>query len=155
MPHLTVQSPVGSLSLVEEDGHLTRLDWRPAEGSEETPLLVEARKQLAAYFAGKLKRFDLPLALNGTRHQQQVWLAMQGIPYGQTRSYSEVAHEIGSGPRAVGTACGRNRIAIIVPCHRILGTSNNGIGGYSGGEGLTTKRFLLQLEHAAPLFAAA
>jgi methylated-DNA-[protein]-cysteine S-methyltransferase len=153
MPHLTVQSPVGPLSLVEEKEHLTQLDWRPAEGSQETPLLVEARRQLAAYFAGKLKRFDLPLALRGTAHQQQVWQAIQRIPYGQTRTYGEVAHEVGSGPRPVGTACGRNRIAIIVPCHRVLGASNNGMGGY-GDQGLVTKRFLLTLERM-PRFAAA
>jgi methylated-DNA-[protein]-cysteine S-methyltransferase len=111
MPHLTVASPVGPLSLVEEDGTLTQLDWRPAEGGTETPLLREARNQLAAYFAGKLTRFDLPLALAGTPHQRAVWAAMQRIPYGQTRSYGEIAHEVGSGPRAVGTACGRNPVA--------------------------------------------
>ena len=154
MPHLTVASPVGPLSLVEEDGALTQLDWRPAEGGTETPLLSEARNQLAAYFAGRLKRFDLPLALAGTPHQRAVWAAMQRIPYGQTRSYGEIAHEVGSGPRAVGTACARNPIAIIVPCHRILGTSNNGLGGYSGGEGLATKRFLLRLEQARLAAAA-
>ena len=154
MPHLTVASPVGPLSLVEEDGALTQLDWRPAEGGTETPLLSEARNQLAAYFAGRLKRFDLPLALAGTPHQRAVWAAMKRIPYGQTRSYGEIAHEVGSGPRAVGTACGRNPIAIIVPCHRILGTSNHGLGGYSGGEGLATKRFLLTLEQKALARAA-
>jgi methylated-DNA-[protein]-cysteine S-methyltransferase len=147
MPHLTVQSPVGPLSLVEEDGRLTRLDWRAAEGGKETPLLVEARAQLSAYFAGKLRRFDLPLGLAGSPHQQQVWQAMQRIPFGQTRSYGEVASELGSGPRAVGTACGRNPIAIVVPCHRILGSGRT-IGGYSGGAGLATKRFLLALEGA-------
>jgi methylated-DNA-[protein]-cysteine S-methyltransferase len=154
MPHLTVPSPVGPLSLVEEDGALTQLDWRAAEWSTETPVLSEARHQLAAYFAGKLTRFDLPLALAGTPHQRAVWAAMQRIPYGQTRSYGEIAHEVGSGPRAVGTACARNPIAIIVPCHRILGTSNNGLGGYSGGEGLATKRFLLRLEQARLAAAA-
>src|SRR5437879_367434 len=120
MPHLTVDSPVGPLSVVEDEACLVRLDWRRAEGGEETPLLVEARAQLAAYFAGKLKRFDLPLHLAGSLHHRNVWQAMQAIPYGQTRSYGEIAHEIGSGPRAVGMACGANPIAIIVPCHRIL-----------------------------------
>jgi methylated-DNA-[protein]-cysteine S-methyltransferase len=147
MPHLTVPSPVGPLSLVEEDGCLTKLDWRAAEGGEETKLLVEARAQLAAYFAGRLRQFDLPLALGGSRHQQQVWQAMQRIPYGETRSYGEVASELGSAPRAIGGACGRNPVAIIVPCHRIL-ASGRAIGGYSGGAGLATKRSLLALEGA-------
>jgi methylated-DNA-[protein]-cysteine S-methyltransferase len=153
MPHLSVDSPVGPLSLVEHDGRLARLDWQMTDGSQETALLREARAQLAAYFAGKLKRFDLPLALGGSPHQERVWQAMQRIPFGQTRSYGEIASEIGSAPRAVGGACGKNPVAIIVPCHRILG-SGRGIGGYSGGAGLSTKRFLLSLE-GAPLRTAA
>ena len=147
MPHLTVPSPVGPLSLVEDNGCLIRLDWRAAAGGEETPLLVEARAQLAAYFAGKLRTFDLPLALAGSRHQQQVWQAMQRIPYGQTRSYGEVASELGSAPRAVGGACGRNPLPILIPCHRVVASAGK-LGGYSGGEGAETKRRLLQLEHA-------
>jgi methylated-DNA-[protein]-cysteine S-methyltransferase len=148
MPLLTIPSPVGPLTLTEERGRLARLDWRASNEGEETPLLIETRAQLAAYFAGRLRRFDVPLALGGTPHQQRVWDAMQRIPFGQTRSYGEIASEIDSAPRAVGGACGRNPVAIIVPCHRILG-GGKGIGGYSGGEGIATKRFLLTIEGAS------
>jgi methylated-DNA-[protein]-cysteine S-methyltransferase len=159
MPEITVPSPLGPLTLAEADGAITRLDWRAARRNQETPLLREARRQLLAYFAGKLRAFDLPLALAGSPFQQRVWRAMQRIPYGETRSYGELAHETDSGPRAVGTACGSNPIAIIVPCHRVLAAGRR-IGGYSGGAGIETKRRLLELEQAPtaalrelPLFA--
>jgi methylated-DNA-[protein]-cysteine S-methyltransferase len=147
MPVLTVPTPVGRLSLIEQNGRLTQLGWSGTDAVDETPLLVEARRQLAAYFAGRLRKFDLPLELDGSPFCRSVWQAMQRIPYGETRSYGEIAHETSSAPRAVGGACAKNPIAIIVPCHRILG-SGRGIGGYSGGEGLATKQFLLSLEHA-------
>jgi methylated-DNA-[protein]-cysteine S-methyltransferase len=148
MSEIAVQSPLGPLTLAEAEGCITRLDWRTAVRAEETPLLREARRQLAAYFAGKLRMFDLPLALHGSPFQQSVWRAMQRIPYGTTRSYGELAHETDSAPRAVGGACGRNPIAIIVPCHRVLAAGQR-IGGYSGGKGIATKRRLLELEGAA------
>ena len=161
MPEITVQSPLGPLTLAEADGCLARLDWRAARRNDETPLLREARRQLQAYFAGKLRAFDLPLALAGSPFQLRVWQAMQRIPYGETRSYGELAHETDSGPRAVGYACGSNPIAVIVPCHRVLAAGKR-IGGYSGGEGIATKRRLLELEKAPtaarrelPLFADA
>ncbi len=151
MPEITVQSPLGPLTLAEAEGCITRLDWRAAVRSEETPLLREARRQLAAYFAGTLRSFDLPLTLHGSPFQQSVWRAMH---------YGELAHETDSAPRAVGGACGSNPIAIIVPCHRVLAAGQR-IGGYSGGRGVATKRRLLELEGAAavarrelPLFQA-
>jgi methylated-DNA-[protein]-cysteine S-methyltransferase len=144
-PQLTVPSPLGPLTLAESDGCITRLDWRAARRSQETALLREARRQLLAYFAGRLRAFDLPLSLAGSPFQQRVWQAMQRIPYGETRSYGELAHETDSGPRAVGTACGSNPIAIIVPCHRVLAAGKR-IGGYSGGAGIETKRHLLEIE---------
>ena len=147
MPEITLQSPVGPITLSETDGHITELHWRGAARSGETSLLREARRQLAAYFAGKLHAFDLPLALAGSPFQLRVWQAMQRIPYGATRSYGELAHETDSAPRAIGYACGSNPIAIIVPCHRVLAAGKR-IGGYSGGEGIATKRRLLELEHA-------
>ncbi len=150
MPEITVQSPLGPLTLAEARDCITRLDWRAAVRTEETPLLREARRQLAAYFAGKLRAFDLPLALHGSPFQQSVWRAMQRIPYGETRSYGELAHETDSAPRAVGGACGSNPIAIIVPCHRVLAAGQR-IGGYSGGKGVATKRRLLELEGAAAM----
>jgi methylated-DNA-[protein]-cysteine S-methyltransferase len=147
MPEITLQSPVGPITLTEVDGHITELHWRNATPSDETPLLREARGQLAAYFAGTLREFDLPLSLAGSPFQLRVWQAMQRIPYGATRSYGELAHETDSAPRAVGYACGSNPMAIIVPCHRVLAAGQR-IGGYSGGEGVATKRILLELEQA-------
>ncbi|MBV9522425.1 MAG: methylated-DNA--[protein]-cysteine S-methyltransferase [Alphaproteobacteria bacterium] len=153
MPRLTVPSPVGPLTLTEADGHLVSLDWCGPAGRDETPLLAEARRQLDAYFARRLKVFDLPLSLAGTPFRQRVWAAMRDIPYGATRSYGEIATALGSAPRAVGGACGKNPIAIIVPCHRIL-ASGHRLGGYSGGLGAGTKRHLLALEEAAIASAA-
>jgi len=147
MAEITVQSPLGPLTLAEADGSITQLDWRAARRSAETPLLREARRQLLAYFAGKLREFDLPLSLAGSPFQQRVWRAMQRIPYGATSSYGELAHETDSAPRAVGYACGSNPVAIIVPCHRVLAAGQR-IGGYSGGAGIATKRRLLELERA-------
>jgi methylated-DNA-[protein]-cysteine S-methyltransferase len=145
MPEITVPSPLGPLTLTEVDGSITRVDWSAARRSQETALLREARRQLQAYFAGKLRAFDLPLSLGGSPFQQRVWQAMQRIPYGETRSYGELAHETDSGPRPVGYACATNPIPIIVPCHRVLAAGKR-IGGYSGGAGIATKRLLLELE---------
>jgi methylated-DNA-[protein]-cysteine S-methyltransferase len=153
MPHLAVASPVGTLTLTEENERLLRLDWNGSPGGEETPLLREARRQLEAYFARRLRTFDLPLALAGTPFRRAVWAAMQRIPYGETRSYGELAMELGSAPRAIGGACGKNPIPIIVPCHRIL-ASGRRLGGYSSGSGGASKRFLLTIEGAALAAAA-
>jgi len=144
MPHLSFFSPVGDLTVIEEDGALVALEWGRAPEGARSKLLMEAQRQLNAYFARRLKAFDLPLRMIGTEFQKRVWARMVKIPYGETVSYGLVARELASGPRAVGTACGRNPVPIIVPCHRILAT--NGIGGFSGGTGLDTKRALLRLE---------
>jgi len=144
MAHLSFFSPVGDLTVIEEDGALVALEWGRAPEGARSKLLMEAQRQLDAYFARRLKAFDLPLRMIGTEFQKRVWARMVKIPYGETVSYGLVARELASGPRAVGTACGRNPVPIIVPCHRILAT--NGIGGFSGGTGLDTKRALLRLE---------
>lgn len=146
MPHLSFFSPVGDLTVIEEDGALVALEWGRAPEGAGSQLLAEAKRQLDAYFAKRLSTFDLPMRMIGTAFQKRVWARMTNIPYGETVSYGMVARELESGPRAVGTACGRNPIPIIVPCHRILAT--NGIGGFSGGTGLDTKRALLRLEGA-------
>ena len=104
------------------------------------------QRQLDAYFAGHLTRFDLPLAPSGSPFEVGVWTAMAEIPYGETRVYGELAASVGSAPRAVGRACGRNPIPIVIPCHRVLAKA--GLGGYSGSGGLATKRHLLALEGA-------
>lgn len=141
---VTIDSPVGRLTIAEADGAVVQIRWGDADEGDRTPLLAEAMRQLDAYFAGRLTRFDLPLRPAGSAFDQRVWAAMQQIVYGQTRRYGELAMEVGSAPRAIGGACGRNPIPIVIPCHRVL--ASGGLGGYSGGEGLATKRVLLALE---------
>jgi methylated-DNA-[protein]-cysteine S-methyltransferase len=146
LSQLSLHSPVGDLTISEDGGAIVAIDWGWVEGQAETPLLAEARRQLHAYFDGGLASFDLPLAPAGTLYQRQVWRALCEIPAGITRTYADIARRVGGSPRAVGGANGRNPIPIVIPCHRVVATT--GIGGYSGGEGLPTKRFLLALEGA-------
>jgi methylated-DNA-[protein]-cysteine S-methyltransferase len=117
----------------------------PAECDENHPVVRETLRQLAAYFSGELRDFDLPLDPHGTEFQRAVWRALLEIPYGETRSYSEIAQRVGrpAAVRAVGSANGSNPIAIIVPCHRVIGASGK-LVGYGGG--LPMKRMLLDLE---------
>ena len=144
-----VTSPVGRLALEADGDALTGVRWASAgerardDGGK--PVLKEAVRQLERYFARKLTRFDLPLAARGTDFQKSVWKMMRDIPYGETATYGGMAMALGSGPRAIGMACGRNPIPIIVPCHRVLGSGGKE-GGFSGGQGLPTKRELLALE---------
>jgi methylated-DNA-[protein]-cysteine S-methyltransferase len=147
MPHLAVTSPLGDLTIFEEEGAIVAIDWGHARGGEATTLLAEAARQLDGYFSGELRDFDLKLRPHGTEFQRKLWSALRDIPYGQTASYGDVAHRLDSGPRAVGGACGRNPLPIVIPCHRVL-ASGGKMGGYSGMDGLDTKRFLLRLEGA-------
>lgn len=149
MPSLSIPSPVGQLTIDEQDDAIVAIRWADAPSGNGSPLLAEAARQLTAYFDGRLSHFDLPLAATGSAFDQRVWSAMRAIPYGQTRSYGELAHDTSSAPRAVGRACGRNPIPIVVPCHRVL-AARGGLGGYSGGAGLATKQILLALEGALP-----
>ncbi len=148
-----VGSPVGELLLVGDGESLTRLDFHPSRvrpgWRHEPAAFAEARDQLDAYFAGDLRTFDLPLAPAGTPFQRRVWDALTTIPYGETTSYGELAEEIGrpGSARAVGAANGRNPIAIVVPCHRVIGGDRT-LTGYAGG--LDAKRILLTLEGAIP-----
>lgn len=144
MPSLSVSSPVGQLTIEEANEAIVAIRWGKGEPSNGSPLLSEAARQLEAYFAARLTHFDLPLLPAGSPFERQVWAAMQAIPYGETRTYGELAHTTDSGPRAVGRACGRNPIPIVIPCHRVL--ARGGLGGYSGGAGLPTKQQLLSLE---------
>jgi methylated-DNA-[protein]-cysteine S-methyltransferase len=146
MPSLSIPSPVGQLHIEEQDGAIVAIRWADARAGNGSPLLAETARQLAAYFDGRLSRFDLPLAPAGTAFEARVWAAMQAIPYGQTRCYGDLATAVGSAPRPVGRACGRNPIPIVIPCHRVLAKA--GIGGYSGDGGLATKQTLLALEGA-------
>jgi methylated-DNA-[protein]-cysteine S-methyltransferase len=149
MSILYVESPVGRLALEAEGDTLTGVSWASdherATDAKATPVLKEAQRQLDRYFRRKLQRFDLPLGAPGTPFQKSVWAMMRAIPFGETATYGGMAMALGSGPRAVGTACGRNPIPIIVPCHRVLGSGGKE-GGFSGGQGLPTKRKLLALE---------
>jgi len=151
---VTTDSPVGPLTISEAGGAITGVRWGRDGGDAATPLLAAAVRQLDAYFAGRLTRFDLPLDAHGSAFDLRVWAAMRQIPYGRTASYSDLAREIGSAPRAIGGACGRNPIPIVIPCHRVL--AQGGLGGYSGGAGLPTKQALLALERAGmPALAVA
>ena len=143
-----VESPVGRLALQADGEALTGVRWASAgERSRDrpSPLLKDAARQLERYFARRLTAFDLPLAARGTDFQKSVWKMMREIPYGETATYGGMAMALGSGPRAVGMACGRNPIPIIVPCHRVLGSGGKE-GGFSGGQGLPTKHKLLAIE---------
>ena len=150
---VVVQSPVGDLTLTEENGALTGLYFGrlSLEGEEGlTALLERTSRQLEEYFAGKRKQFDLPLSLRGTEFQRQVWAALRDIPYGETRSYGQIAQAVGrpKAVRAVGMANHNNPISIIVPCHRVVGADGS-LTGYGGG--LENKKFLLALERGGSL----
>lgn len=144
MSQISFHSPVGELSIAEDDGFIVSVDWGWGSIQEETPLLREAKKQFDAYFDGQLKLFDLPTNPFGTQYQLKVWKALQAIPFGETRSYQELTQIVGGSPRSIGGANGANPIPLIIPCHRVIGKSS--LGGYSGGEGIETKEYLLNME---------
>jgi methylated-DNA-[protein]-cysteine S-methyltransferase len=150
MKRLGVDSPLGRLTVSEEDGEIVALDFGGKGGSDDSQLLRRARRELDEYFARKRQTFDLPLRVGGTRFQRAVWDRMLAIPYGETRSYGDVAKSLRSGPRAVGGACGANTIPIFIPCHRVVG-AGGALGGYSGGRGAAIKIALLELERGRSL----
>jgi methylated-DNA-[protein]-cysteine S-methyltransferase len=159
MPQLSLHTPLGDLTLSEEDDAIVALDWGRGRDQGSSPLLLRARDQLQDYFDGTRSSFDLPLAPHGTAFQRKVWDALCTIPAGQTRTYLDIAQQVGCrAARAIGQANGANPIPILIPCHRVVG-ANGSLGGYSGGEGAATKRYLLDLERSAPeadtLFTAA
>lgn len=152
MSALSLPSPTGTLTLFSEgddDGRevLVAVEWGRGSDANGSPLLDEAARQLDAYFAGQLENFDLPLAPKGTGFQQAVWQALVEIPYAATRTYGDIADDVGSVSRAVGQACGQNPIPIIIPCHRVVAAGGR-MGGFSGSGGVDTKRWLLGLEGA-------
>lgn len=147
MPQLSMHSPIGDLSLAEEDGKIVSLDWGWGSEQSSTPVLAEARRQIDAYFDGELRDFSLPLAPVGTDFQKSLWMALGDIPYAQTITYGELAAKIHTSPRAAGVACGANPIPLIIPCHRVVGAAGQ-LGGYSGDGGVETKAALLRLEGA-------
>ncbi|MFN4088231.1 MAG: methylated-DNA--[protein]-cysteine S-methyltransferase [Alphaproteobacteria bacterium] len=149
MAEIFFETPTGILALREADGTLVGIRWQAGArcGGEETPLLAEARRQILAYFAGCRRDFDLPLSLRGTDFQRAVWRAMAAIPYGAVRTYGDLARDLDANARAVGAACGRNPVPIVIPCHRVVGGGGR-LTGFSGGDGIETKRALLRLEGA-------
>jgi len=159
--HTTMDTPVGELTIVAEDGALTALYFPshkrlpdPSEFGERTDRgFEEAKAQLAEYFAGERREFSLPLAPKGDAFQQKVWALLRAIPYGETRSYGQLAAELGDPhlAQAVGRANGRNPLSIVVPCHRVVG-GDGSLTGYAGG--LERKRFLLELEESDEAKAA-
>lgn len=149
LPQLSLHTQIGDITVSEEDGAIVAVDWGWGRDQTETALLAQARAQLHAYFDGELTDFDLPLAPAGTPYRRRVWQALREIPYGATRSYAEIAQFAGGSARSVGQANGSNPIPIIIPCHRVVAVGH--LGGYSGGDGLTTKRYLLALESRGPL----
>lgn len=148
-------SPVGQLTLVARNGKLSAILWETERANrvrlgelhqaDDSPVLLEAERQLREYFTGTRDQFDLELDFDGTDFQKQVWQALLTIPFGETRSYSQIAQQIGNpkAVRAVGAANGRNPISIIAPCHRVIGASG-GLTGFAGG--LEAKQYLLALE---------
>lgn len=147
--HRLLDTPVGTLRLVGSGAGLVEIGLPGAEGMpspRDDHALAQAARQLEAWFAGERTTFDLPLAPTGTPFQKAVWGALVGIPFGETRTYGQLATELGrpGSARAVGAANGANPLPIVVPCHRVIGADGS-LTGYSGG--LELKRRLLELEH--------
>lgn len=154
MPQLSLHSPIGDLTISEDNGAIVALDWGWGRDQSTTLLLRNAVERLHGYFDGKLRNpaVDLPLCPPGTPYHRRVWQALRGIPPGEVRSYGEIAMKVGGSPRSVGHANAVNPIPILIPCHRVLAASRqggrHGLGGYSAPGGLDTKRWLLELEGA-------
>ena len=151
--HTVIPSPIGSLTAVREDGVLVGLAMGSTElpepellGPRDDAAFADARAQLTEYFAGERTAFDLSLRASGNSLQLAVWELISAIPYGATRSYGDLARDLGDRTlaQAVGTACGRNPLPVVVPCHRVVGADGSLVGF---GGGLPRKRFLLDLEH--------
>lgn len=152
-----IHSPVGKLKLVASDQGLVAILWQNDKPSRvrlnelvenaKHPILLDTERQLGEYFAGKRKNFSVPLDMRGTPFQKNVWHALLAIPFGETRSYGQLAKQLGNpqAMRAVGAANGRNPISIIVPCHRVIGSSGK-LTGFAGG--IETKAHLLSLEES-------
>ncbi|HEX9161414.1 MAG TPA: methylated-DNA--[protein]-cysteine S-methyltransferase [Thermoanaerobaculia bacterium] len=149
--HSILSTPIGELTIVEDDGALVEIHFGRRDGAAIARRATEVHRQLEQYFAGERKTFDLPLAPRGTAFQLSVWSELQRIAYGQTRSYADIARAIGrpAAVRAVGAANGANPIPIVIPCHRVIG-SNGALTGFGGG--IDIKRRLLDFEAGFRVF---
>jgi methylated-DNA-[protein]-cysteine S-methyltransferase len=144
----SLDTPTGTVTLSEKGGALVALEW--GGGFEDSSdLLCEAERQIAAYFAGERRVFELAVRVRSSQFQQDVCAVMGQIPFGETLTYGEIAKQLGVPAQAVGQACGGNPLPLIIPCHRVLGAL--GLGGFSGGVGVETKVWLLKHEGAAGL----
>ncbi len=149
MPSLTIDTPTGPFTLVETDGAITGAGWRDP-GRDHTGLLDLAAGQLRDYFDGSRQVFDLPMEPPGSAMQRRFCAAMAAIPFGETRTYGELAAELGISTQAAGQLAGGNPIPILIPCHRVMGAGGK-LVGFSGGQGVETKVWLLRHEGAAGL----
>ncbi|QFU74701.1 methylated-DNA--[protein]-cysteine S-methyltransferase [Halioglobus maricola] len=153
MNYQYMETPIGQMRLVSNGSHITAIEWPGHHGdstcqqAQTDPALAQCKQQLQEYFRGERREFDLPLAPGGTDFQNAVWGALARIPFGELRSYRDIAEALGkpTAMRAVGAANGRNPIPIVVPCHRVIG-SDGSLTGFAGG--LEAKRTLLELEGA-------
>ncbi len=149
MQMIAVATQFGQLGIAEKDGAICRVVWDGVERGEQSPLLKEAAAQVAAYDAGELTVFDLPLRVDGSQFQRDVCAKMLDIPFGFTVTYGDIARDLGQSAQAVGRACAGNPLPVIIPCHRVMGAS--GLTGFSGKGGVETKVALLRHEGAAGL----
>lgn len=148
MPIL-IDSPVGPLGFDAAEGAVTRLIWGRPGNLEDGALATQVQAELAAYFNGSLAQFSVPVAPGGSAFQRSFYDALCAIPLGETRTYGDLALDLGVSAQAIGQACGANPIAILIPCHRVLAA--DGLGGYSGAGGIEAKVTLLKLEGAGSL----
>lgn len=149
MPQLSLHTPVGAVTVSAEDEVIVALDWGWGRDQEATPVLERAKRWLQAYFDGEPGPMDLPLDPFGTAYRRRVWQVLGEVPLGSARSYRQMAEIAGGSARTIGTAMANNPIPLLIPCHRVVGSGPRGqflLGGYSGGEGIETKRFLLDHE---------
>ena len=149
MKQASLSTPFGDLIVTEEDGAITALGWGLAAGQDRSEVLDTALRQINEYATGQRQHFDLPLRVTGSDFQRAVCAAIAAVPFGHTRTYGEIARDLGVPAQAVGGACGGNPIPILIPCHRVMGAK--GLTGFSGAGGVETKVALLRHEGAAGL----
>ena len=149
MKQASLSTPFGDLIVTEKDGAITALGWGLAAGQDRSEVLDTALRQINEYATGQRQHFDLPLRVTGSDFQRAVCAAIAAVPFGHTRTYGEIARDLGVPAQAVGGACGGNPIPILVPCHRVMGAK--GLTGFSGAGGVETKVALLRHEGAARL----
>jgi methylated-DNA-[protein]-cysteine S-methyltransferase len=157
LPQLSLHTPIGPITVSAEADVIVAVDWGWGRDQDPVPLLLRAKLWLHAYFDGEIGPMTLPLAPSGSAYRQRVWSAICGIAPGESLSYQAVAQSAGGSARSVGGAMAANPVPILIPCHRVVGRGTRGrgdIGGYSGGEGIETKRFLLDLERRAVIRAS-